>query len=132
MRRFVSVSLSVALGLAAVAAVPALAQRSNSRNSIGDSETPGYLHFNNANEVHTFQVTIPDGSDGDSRYGRLTVDTQDCCQYAGNWGVRLIKHNGQVMAQAVGDGSGQGNFSVVPDPDDSSGAATTPRFHRRA
>ena len=124
MRRVLGVSLAVAMGLTTVAAVPVAAESENSRNAIGDEEQPGELSFFSADDVITFLVTIPPGTDGAACNGRLTVETQDgyCCQDF--WGVRIIKFNGQVMAEAIGDGSGVGN--TAPQPDDWSGAATIP------
>lgn len=129
MRRFLGLALSLALGLTALAAVPAVAQSDNSRLNIGDEETT-YLQFATADEVKTIVVSIPDGKDGDARNGRLTVETQDgfCCE--DYWGIRIIKHNGRVMDEAVGDGSGVGNVS--PQPDDWSGAATIPALPTKA
>ena len=132
MRKFIGLSMSIALALTALVTVPVAASSDNSRNNIGDTETPGYLSFTSAADVFTFEVTIPDGSDGDARNGRLTVDTQDCCGFEDFWGVRIIKHNGKVMAEAVGDGSGVGNFSPTPDPGDWSGAATILALPRKS
>jgi hypothetical protein len=134
MRKFLGISLTIALGLTTVAAVPVAAESENSRNNIGDIVQIGdnftWLLFGSANEVKTFFVSIPDGSGGDSRNGRLTVETQDgfCC--TDYWGVRIIKHNGQVMASAVGDGSGAGSAPPV-SPDDWSGAATIPALPQK-
>jgi hypothetical protein len=121
-RKFLGISLAITLGLTAVSVMPVAADSDNSRNNIGDAAETDVVAFFSATEVHTFLVTIPDGADGDARNGQLTVETQDgfCCEDF--WGVRIIKHNGQVMDQAVGDGSGVGNGS--PQPDDWSGAAT--------
>ena len=85
--------------------------------------------FFSATEVHAFLVTIPKGSEGSFRNSRLTVETQDgfCCEDF--WGVRIIKQNGQVMDQAVGDGSDVGNGS--PQPEDWSGAATIPALPQK-
>ena len=131
MRRSLGISLAATLVLASWVAVPVSAQSENSRNSIEDTETADVLTFSSATDVFTFEVTIPEGSEGAFRNGRLTVDTQDCCTVEDFWGVRIIKHNGQVMAEAVGDGSGVGFFGPGPQPDLWSGAATIPSLPRK-
>ena len=129
MKRLIGLSLSIALGLATLAAVPATGASDNSRNNIGDTETSGVLVFLTSDQVHTFAVTIPKGSGGAFRNGRLTIDTQDCCVLKDFWGVRIIKHNGQVMDEAIGDGSGYGSYSLQPDV--WSGAASIPALTQK-
>jgi hypothetical protein len=133
MRKRLAIGLAVSLLSAAMMSgvTPAAAASENSRNSVGDTETPGFLTFTSATDVFTFEVTIPKGKKGASRNGRLTVDTQDCCTHEDFWGVRILKHNGRVMAQAVGDGSGVGNFDPEPSPDDWSGSATIRSIPRK-
>jgi hypothetical protein len=125
MRRFIGLSLTVALGLTSLGAIPAAAAGENSRagSQVGVAGVE-FVTFLAADDVPTFQVTVEPGADGSYRNGRLTVETQDgfCCEDF--WGVRIIKFNGQVMDEAVGDGSGVGNGS--PQDDDWSGAASVP------
>ena len=106
MRKSIMLSLSGALMLAALLAVPVTAQSDNSRNVIGDIVGPDHVLFTSASDVFTFDVSIPEGNDGDGRNGRLTVETRDYLGCVDYWGARIIKWDGKVMAEAVGDGSG--------------------------
>jgi hypothetical protein len=132
MRRLLGFSLSIALGVSAIAVLPVAAASDNGRNDLGDIEivaNTGPLAFGSAAEIKSYRVTIPKGSRGASRNGRLIVETQDgfCCQDF--WGVRILKHNGKVMAEAVSDGSGVGN--VEPDDAEWSGAASIRALPRK-
>ena len=126
MRKLLGLSLSIALGLTALGVIPTTAaggDNSRAESQVGVAGV-NFLAFTGPGDVFTFQVTVEPGANGSYRNGRLTVDTQDCCGPVDFWGVRIIKFNGQVMDEAVGDGSGRG-FGPPTDVD-WSGAASVP------
>ena len=133
MRKFLGLSLTIALGLTSLITVPAVADSDNGRTDIGDEAivaNVGSLAFATASEVKTYRVTIPAGPGGAGRNGSLTVETQDFLGCTDHWGVRIVKHDGQLMADAVGDGSATVDPSV-PDVDEWSGAAAIPALPRK-
>ena len=72
MRKFIGLTLTLTLGLTELAAAPVAAQSDNSRNNIGDQEDSGRAGVYTPTDVATWEVSVPAGSDGDSRNGRLT------------------------------------------------------------
>lgn len=98
-------SLVAVVMLLVISVVPASAEPGNSRALSAADPQERFIGLDSATDTVQFTVAIEPGSEGWYRNGRLTVSTMDCCVVGDQWGVRIIKQNGSLMAEGVGTGA---------------------------